>query len=210
MISNKLQPSQFPVEPLAEMTQSAVLDRMVRAVELVRVRLLRSTKALNEAGIPYAVIGGNAVAYWVAKADEAAVRNTADVDLLIRRTDLAAVTAAMTNAGFVFRHAGGIDFFTDGPEGKFRDAIHLLMTSERVRPEYLWPAPDVTDAVPGEAFQVLSLPALVRMKLTSFRDKDRMHLRDMLDVGIIDATWLTQLPEDLAGKLQQILADPEG
>jgi len=38
------------------------------------------------------------------------------------------------------------------------------------------------------SFRVLSLEALVRMKLTSYRDKDRMHLRDMLDVGLIDHT----------------------
>ncbi len=38
------------------------LDRMVRAVEKVRERLLRATGALDAAGLPYAVIGGNAVA----------------------------------------------------------------------------------------------------------------------------------------------------
>ena len=61
------------------------LDRMVRAVEKVRQRLLRSTAALENSGIPYAVIGGNAVAAWVSRVDEAAVRNTQDVDILIRR-----------------------------------------------------------------------------------------------------------------------------
>ena len=41
------------------------LQRMERAVEKVRNRLLRSTAALEAAGIPYAVIGGNAVMAWV-------------------------------------------------------------------------------------------------------------------------------------------------
>jgi hypothetical protein len=36
---------------------------------------------------------------------------------------------------------------------------------------------------------VLALDALVRIKLTAFRDKDRVHLRDL-----IDATWLMRLP----------------
>src|SRR5256885_11205873 len=35
-----------------------ILDRMERAVAKVRERLLRATTALNEAGIPYAVVGG--------------------------------------------------------------------------------------------------------------------------------------------------------
>src|SRR5438067_11234005 len=78
-----------------------ILDRMERAVAKVCERLLRATAALNQAGIPYAVVGGNAVASWVATVDEGAVRNTRDVDLLIRRGDLPAITAALEGAGFV-------------------------------------------------------------------------------------------------------------
>src|ERR1700720_3180774 len=78
-----------------------ILDRMERAVAKVRERLLRATTALNQAGVPYAVVGGNAVASWVATVDEGAVRNTRDVDLLVRRDDLPAVAAALEQAGFV-------------------------------------------------------------------------------------------------------------
>lgn len=67
-------------------------ERMIRAVEKVRERLTRAVRALEAAGVPYAVVGGNAVAAWVARVDEAAVRNTQDVDLLLRRTDLPAAT----------------------------------------------------------------------------------------------------------------------
>jgi len=49
---------------------------MIRAVEKVRARLKRAATALDEAGVPYAVAGGNAVAAWVSRVDEAAVRNT--------------------------------------------------------------------------------------------------------------------------------------
>src|SRR5271163_140112 len=80
---------------------STILDRMERAVAKVRERLLRATAALNQAGIPYAVVGGNAVASWVATADEGAVRNTRDVDLLVRRSDMPAITAALEQVGFV-------------------------------------------------------------------------------------------------------------
>src|SRR6266849_8946893 len=78
-----------------------ILDRMERAVAKVRDRLLRATAALNQASVPYAVVGGNAVASWVATVDEGAVRNTRDIDLLVRRRDLPAVTAALERAGFV-------------------------------------------------------------------------------------------------------------
>jgi len=43
-----------------------------------------------------------------------------------------------------------------------------------------------------------------------FRDKDRTHLRDLLDVGLIDATWLGRLPAELAGRLKGLIETPEG
>lgn len=186
-----------------------LLDRMVRAVEKVRERVRRAAGALAAAGIPYAVAGGNAVAAWVAEVDEAAVRNTADVDILIRRQDLDAVIAALEKAGFQHRHAAGIDFFLDGPGAKFRDGVHLLFAGEKVRPEYTAPTADVTESQPGAHFQVLALDALVRMKLTSYRDKDRTHLRDMLDIGMIDASWPAQFAPELAARLQELIDNPE-
>jgi hypothetical protein len=113
------------------------LDRMQRAVEKVRERLLRSTAALEAAGVPYAVIGGNAVMAWVEQADEAAVRFTQDVDLVLRRDDLERAKAAN-------------------------------------------------------------------------HDKDRMHMRDMLGVGLIDATWPARYPPELAARLQHLIDTPDG
>src|SRR5687767_10927975 len=90
-------------------------ERIIGAVEKVRQRLDCAVAALKRAGIPYAVAGGNAVAAWVSRVDEAAVRNTQDVDVLLRRTDLERAKSALTHAGFVFRHVKSIDMFLDGP-----------------------------------------------------------------------------------------------
>jgi len=156
------------------------------------------------------VLGGNAVAAWVSRVDEAAVRNTRDVDILIRRADLPAVARAMTKAGFVHRHAAGVDMMLDGPEAKARDAVHLVFAGEKVRPEYPLPAPDVQECEQAPSFRLLSLESLVRMKLTSFRRKDQMHLLDMIDVGLIDAAWTVRFPPELAARLQELLDHPEG
>src|SRR5438477_7331141 len=102
------------------------LDRMVSAVEKVRQRLLRATAALKAAGIRYAVAGGNAVAAWVSSVDESAVRNTQDVDILIRRQDLSAATAALHSAGFIYHQVGGVDLFLDGPKAGPRQAVHII------------------------------------------------------------------------------------
>jgi hypothetical protein len=183
---------------------------MVMAVELVRERLRRTVTALEGAGVPYAIVGGNAVAAWVATIDPGAVRNTADVDILLRRTDLDAARRALEAVGFVYRHVSGIDMFLDGPDGRPRDAVHVVPAGEKIRKEYSAPAPDVSDSARSDYFQVLSLESLVRMKLTSFRRKDQVHLEDMLEVGLIDQTWVQQLPAELGARLQELIDTPEG
>ena len=184
--------------------------RMSDAVEQVRGRVLRAAEALRRADVLYAIAGGNAVAAWVSRVDEAAVRNTRDVDIVLRRADLPAARAALEMAGFVYRHAAGMDMFLDGASGKARDAVHVLFAAEKVRPEYVLPAPDVLDSEETETFRLLSLYALVRMKLTSFRDRDRVHLRDLIEVGLVDEAWLAQVPVTLQPRLRELLEHPEG
>lgn len=186
-----------------------ILDRMERAVAKVRERLLRATAALNRAGVPYAVVGGNAVASWVATVDEGAVRTTRDIDLLVRRSDLPAITAALEQAGFVADELLDVVMFRDGPEGKPSEAVHLLFAGEKTRPDHLLPAPEIQTVEDPANFHVIALESLVSMKLMSNRDKDRTHLRDMIGVRLIDASWLTKLPPELAGRLKQILDTPD-
>lgn len=192
------------------LTGDALWQRMERAVQKVQERLERTAATLEQAGIPYAIIGGNAVRAWVAQADEAAVRTTRDVDILLRRSDWPAAQAAMERAGFVYRHAKGIDMFLDGPEAKARDAVHVLFAGEKVRPDDLTTTPDVAEAEEIDHHRTLRLDALVRMKLTSFRDKDRMHLRDMIDVELVDESWCQRLPAELASRLKELLENPNG
>lgn len=185
--------------------------RVMQSVTELEVRLERVTASLEAAGIPYAVVDGNAVAHWVSRVDPHAIRFTKDVDLLMRREDVAAAGEAVKSAGFIYRHAAGIDFFLDGPDGAFSNAVHIVKAREKVRQEYLLPAPEITEyEVTEKGYRVLALEALVRMKLTSFRDKDRTHIRDLIGVGLIDATWPAQFIPELGTRLQQILDNPDG
>lgn len=186
------------------------LERAVHAVEKVRQRLLRTANALRTRNVPYAVAGGNAVALWVSRVDEAAVRNTQDVDVLLRREDFDAAMAALESAGFVHRHLAGIEVFLDGATARPRESVHIIFANEKVRPHEPLPNPDVSESEDAGLFRVLTLDALVQIKLTAFRDKDRTHLRDLIDVGLIDAQWLTKLPPVLADRLRGILENPEG
>ena len=89
--------------------------------------------------------------------------------------------------------------------------MHVVFAGEKVRPEYESAAPEITESVrPGDGqFAVVSLESLVRMKLTSFRRKDQVHLQDMLEVGLIDATWTQRLSPPLAARLQELIDSPE-
>jgi len=185
-------------------------ERMIRAVEKVRARLDRAVAALEGAAIPYAVAGGNAVAAWVSRIDEAAVRNTQDVDILLRREDLERAKTALESAGFILRHVKSVDMFLDGPDAKARDAIHVIFAGEKVEPGYIASAPDVTEADHDGPFQIVDLEPLVRMKLTSYRLKDRVHLLDMIGVGLIDESWPARFPAELAERLQSLLDNPDG
>ena len=182
---------------------------MAQAVERVHQRLHRAALALESANIAYAVVGGNAVAAWVSQVDEGAVRNTQDVDILLRRNDLDAAKQALAKQGFVYRHSASLDMFLDGPESKARDALHILFAGERVRPDDLETTPDVDDSVRLGSFQAVTLQALVRMKLNSFRLKDKVHLLDLLEVGLIDASWVRRVPLPLAARLQEIVDNPQ-
>ena len=175
------------------------------AVDRVEERLRRAAAALDEAGIKYAVIGGNAVAAWVARVDPGATRSTKDVDLLVDESDLPRIENVLVQAGFVREDVIGVTLFRDPDEPSVRASIHLVWAQQKVRPQYNLPAPLVEESVRDpQGFNVIDLPALVRMKLTSFRRIDQVHIEDMLSVGLIDETIKSGLPDELRQRLNEI------
>ena len=178
--------------------------------------MLRAVRALEAAQVPYAVAGGNAVAAWVSHVDEAAVRNTSDVYIVLRRADLEAARQALEAAGFIYRHLaslgrpGGLELFLDGPDASAREAVQVVFASEKVRSDSPAPSPDVTESEQADQFRLVTLEGLVRMKLAAFWDKDRTHLRDLIEVGLVDSSMLDRLEPELRPRLQLILDTPEG
>jgi len=187
-----------------------VFDRMFGAIDKVRERMERACLALGDAKVPYAIIGGNAVAAWVATRDEGAVRNTKDVDILLALADADAATRALSNVGFVRAMTMGITMFLDGPEGKPSQAIHVIWAGEKVRADYSVAAPTVDRSIEIEGKRIVELLSLLEMKLVSNRRKDQVHVLDMIGVGLIDGTWLEKLDPSLATRLQTLLDDPDG
>jgi hypothetical protein len=138
------------------------------------------------------------------------------VDILLRRSDFDAAKRALESAGFIYRRVaslgqpGGLDLFLDGPNASARDAVHLVYASEKVRGDSLAASPDISQSEDADQFRVVTLRALVQMKLTAFRDKDRTHLRDLIEVGLVDQSILHKLQPELRARMQLLFDTPEG
>jgi hypothetical protein len=187
------------------MSLSTAYSEFVMAMERVEQRLRAATRALDDARIPYAVVGGNAVAAWIAQVDPEATRTTKDVDLLVRRADLDRVTTALAGLGFKREDLRSLVLFVDPAAPSRRSGVHVVFAAEKVRPSYLHPAPDVSESVrPAGSFSVLDLAALLRMKLTSLRDIDRVHVADLISIGLVTDAVRQGLPPDLLERLESI------
>jgi hypothetical protein len=121
-----------------------------------------------------------------------------------------ATRACLESVGFIYYQLLDIDTFIDGPQRKSSGGIHLLYAGEKVRRDDDDKLPEIEESERAVEFQVATLEAMVKMKLTAWRDKDRTHLRDLIGVGLIDATWPARLPAPLGERLQHLLDSPNG
>jgi hypothetical protein len=187
------------------MITATAYDRHVEQLFDVMKRL---HGALAKAGIEYRIVGGMAVFLHVTDKDPLAARLTKDVDVAIKREDLDRIAKAAEGNGFRYRHAAGVDMLVDANQPKARSAIHFVFVGERVRPEYLEPVPGFsTHTATEEGFILAPVADLVRMKLTSFRLKDKTHIVDMDSVGLITPQIENALSEPLRRRLEQVRAE---
>jgi hypothetical protein len=168
-----------------------------RHVEQLFDILNRLAAALGQASIDYRVVGGVAAFIHVSERDPLQARLTRDVDVAIDRDCLQALADAVQSFGFEYRRAAGVDMLVDTAQPKARSAVHLVFGS----------VPDFSPPVQtAEGLLVASVADLVRMKLTSFREKDRVHVRDMDSVGLITAEIEGQLSDLFRQRLAQVRA----
>jgi len=183
-------------------------ERYQMAIDKLTDRLDRITSALANTGVPYALVGGQAVIYWVSTKDPAAVRTTKDVDIMIRREDLPKAKSAALSVGMDYFDVIDVGMFLEPGDPNPRHGVHLVWAGEKVKAEDPLPNPAIDERQelePGKS--VVLLPGLVRMKLMANRDRDRVHLRDLIDVGLVDRAMLAGLPAELADRLDALLKD---
>lgn len=158
-------------------------------------------KAFSTAGIDYRVVGGLAVYLYVEEAEPDAGRLTRDVDIVVRREDVQRIAAAVQPFGLEYRHTAGVDMLVDKDAPSARRAVHLVFAGEKVRPEYDQPVPPLSESRRLQGVRLIPLPDLIRMKLTSFRLKDQVHVKDLDEAGLITP----EIEEDLTPKMLERL-----
>jgi hypothetical protein len=159
--------------------------------------------------LPYELIGGGAVMVQVNRVEPSAVRNTKDLDILINRADLDRIKEVAARHGFTFKHSAGLDMLLPAGETKARNAVHLLFTGEKVKPNQVIPNPPLRPEhvyVHGVEVAVIPVVDLVAMKLSNNRDIDRVHVRDLDSVGLVTAGVEKALPPALLERLEEIRA----
>jgi len=177
-----------------------------RLFDLVGV-LHKITDALAAENIPHELIGGLAVLIHVEEADPTQTALTRDVDLMVRRSDLERIKEAAARNGFRFRHAAGVDMLLYGSTESAKNAVHLIFSGEKVRPNQATPNPPILPerkVIHGQGVLVIPVADLVRMKLSSYRDKDRVHIRSMDAAGLITREVEKGLPDELHSRLQHV------
>ena len=175
-------------------------------VEQLLGRMHRLHAVLSAAGIPYQIVGGLAAFIHVFEREPDKARLTRDIDTAVRRSDLSLIIRAAEENGFRFRHVGGVDMLVDAKYPRARAAVHLLFVGEKVRPEDLEPVPSSEPVRTKEGILIAPVSDLVRMKLTSFRLKDKVHIQDLDGVGLITPEIEQSLSEPLRQRLAEVRA----
>jgi hypothetical protein len=165
-------------------------------VDQLLERMRRFHAAMEAGGIPYRIIGGLATFIHVFERQPIKARLTQDVDAGVARDDLQRIIRAAESGGFVYRHVAGIDMLLDPGKPSDRSAVHLIFIGEKVL---------VSDPVrTKEGIWICPVADLVRMKLTSFRLKDKVHIQDLDGVGLITPEIEAALPDPLRERLHEV------
>ena len=190
-------------EKKGEVVNLAFEQNLFRLVSI----LDRIVGVVTDAGVAYELVGGLAVLIHLEAVDPANSIMTRDVDVMINRQDLERLKQAAAGAGFQYRHSAGLDMLLYGDEKKALNAVHLVFSGEKVRPPQAAPNPSIAPeqrTIHGRTVMVIRVDDLLRMKLSAFRDKDRVHVRSLDACGLITPEMEAGLPPELIERLKHV------
>lgn len=146
---------------------------------------------------------------WVSSVDESAVRYAQKIEILLCGAAHKAATEVLDAAGF-----GKCDDVParvmDRIGSNSRAAVDLLLVEDAHAKGLLQTPTDLSNVVEFESMKVLSLEPLLYMLLSSCKTNDRVDIRDLIDVGLIDESWVSRFPSELGSRLRHIIKTPDG
>jgi hypothetical protein len=166
----------------------------------------RIVKLLREAGVSFELIGGVAVnAHLLAAKERSRTFVTRDVDLLVDRSELPRIVQAGEANGYQAKKIIG-GYMLIRPDQRPADAVHMVFAGETSKSTQPLVHPQVR-AEEMDLFElrvpVAPLSDLVRMKLSSLRVKDLVHLEILDDAGLITPELEAELPPVLSERLHE-------
>ncbi len=179
-----------------------------RTVHLIFDFIDRVAKTMNHSGADYRIVGGISVFLHIAEVDPTHARLSRDVDIAVQRRDLPRIEESAQRNGFEFRrelkHGQETFMLIDCVDGKKRSDVHLIIAGEKPRPEHPEAVPPLGEVcVTAEGIKIAPLVDVVRMMLSSYRLKDRVHVQDMDSSGLITAEIEAQLSPVLRDRLNE-------
>jgi hypothetical protein len=186
-----------------------ILQRMVNAVERVRRRLHAVSEAFRSARVDHAIIGEQAAAAWVATVDPCAVRSSPAIEVLIRPGDVDRSLPGLCQAGFAPVSRGSSLALLEAHNPNPRETVTLVIAGE-ISPRHSTAHPDPIESEVLGRLQIVALRPLVVWMLDRDTLIDRVCVRDLLNIGLINQSWTAKLPPILAARLQTLIDTPDG
>lgn len=174
-----------------------------KETKLLKRKLLVTTE-LNNSEIPYSIIGGNAVNALLTHFSDSYGVSTRDLNVLLRRNDINSVEKVLGEQGFRRRRTIMGDVFLDPNSNKVEDAVHILVALEKVKLSDSVVTPDVDEYITIDNIRYANVNALVRMKLTAYRNKDKGHIDLLIEQGIVTLEEIALLPATLGARLLEL------
>ena len=138
--------------------------------------------------------------------DPDAGRLTRDIDIVVRRADLAAIAQAVQSVGLEFRQVAGVDMLVQAESPSARRAVHMIFSGEKVQADYPEATPEIGPVRLVNGIRLAPIEDLIRMKLNSFRLRDQVHLKDLDEAGVITPEAEMLLSPEQKRRLAQVRA----
>lgn len=183
------------------------MEAAFHAQQVVRDRQTDVAATLSRLAIRFALSGSNATFAWISNVDPSAVRQYRNIEFIVLRDNTDEAIRALSQIGLAAEIRTDYILFRNGKTRHDHWADKALYFGST---DGVIEVPKLDEIELLDGLPVVQKARLVYFQLERWTLDDRVDIRDMIDVGIVDDSWLPRLPAELASRLQVLLNDPDG